>query len=306
MAAQLAVVDAALARYGVTPVWKRLPAALWKFARRKPLGFSGLLIIVVLVVIALPPVAHAVAPYDYAKQSLRHRLEGASAAHLLGTDGQGRATLSPLIYGARVAVVVGIGAVAISETIGALIGLVSGFYGGAFDKLFQRLVDIFQSLPPLILLITVLGLLGSGLWSMVLAIGVISGPTGSRIIRGQVLALRSRPFIEASRVLGATNRRLIFRHVLPNVLPLIILGASVRIGAVVLLEASLSFLGFGLPPPFPSWGQMLTLDGREYMRRQPGLAIYPGLAIGLAVFSFNVFGDALRDVLDPRLRVGRP
>lgn len=284
------------------PVWRRAPSSLWTFARGKPLGFTGLVVIVALIVLALPPVARAVAPYGYATQSLRHRLEGPSAKHLLGTDGTGRDELSRLIYGARVAVVVGLGAVAISETVAALIGLLCGYYGGTFDKLAQRLVDVFQALPQLVVLITLLGLLGSGLWQMVPAIGLLSGPGGSRIIRGQVLSLRQQPYVEAARVLGMSDLRVIFRHLLPNVFPLIILGATVRIGAVVLLEASLSFLGFGLPPPFPSWGQMLTLDGREYMRRSPGLAIYPGIAIALAVFSFNVFGDALRDVLDPRLR----
>ncbi len=287
------------------PLWLRVPRALFRFARRKPLGFAGLTIIAALVLLAIPPVASAVAPYGYATQELRHRLQGISAAHWLGTDGQGRDVFSRLVYGARITVVVGFGAVAISETMAAMIGLMSGYYGGWFDKLFQRIVDMFQSLPQLVVLISVLGLLGSGLWQMVFAIGLLGGPGGSRIIRAQVLATMQRPFVEAARITGASDLRIMVTHVLPNVMPLIILGASVRIGAVVLLEATLSFLGFGLPPPFPSWGQMLTLDGREYMRRAPGLALYPGIAIGLAVFSFNVVGDALRDVLDPRLKSGR-
>ncbi len=196
-------------------------------------------------------------------------------------------------------------AAAINEAIGCLIGLLSGYHGGWFDKLFQRVVDIFQALPQLVVLIALLGLFGSGLWQMVITIGLLGGPGGSRIIRGQVLTTVQRPFVEAARVTGANDLRIMVQHVLPNVVPLIIFSASVRIGAVILLEASLSFLGFGLPPPFPSWGQMLTLDGREFMRRAPGVAIYPGIAIGLAVFSFNVLGDALRDVLDPRLKSRR-
>ncbi|HZU75915.1 MAG TPA: ABC transporter permease [Dehalococcoidia bacterium] len=287
------------------PLWLRLPKGLLWFARRKPLGFFGLLIIVILVLLAIPQVAERVAPYSYTKQFLLDRLKGPSSRHLLGADSVGRDVLSRLIYGSRITVIVGFGAVAISETISAFIGLVSGYYGGWFDKLFQRIVDVFQALPALVVLIALLGLFGSGLWQMVIGIGLISGPPGSRLIRGQVLATVQRPFVEAARITGAGDLRIIVQHVLPNVAPLIIFSASVRIGAVILLEASLSFLGYGVPPPFPSWGAMLTLDGREFMRRQPGLAIYPGLAIALAVFSFNVLGDALRDVLDPRLKSGR-
>ena len=140
---------------------------------------------------------------------------------------------------------------------------------------------------------------------MVIVIGFLGGPPASRIIRGQTISIMASPYIEAERVLGASDMRIMFRHILPNVFALIILGSTVRFGTVVLIEASLSFLGFGMPPPFPSWGQMLSIDGREFMRTQPGLAIYPGLAIGLLVFAYNLFGDALRDVLDPRLRGGR-
>jgi peptide/nickel transport system permease protein len=289
----------------VRPWWLRALRGTGRFAWRQPLGFGGLLVVIALVLIALPPVAERIAPYTYAKQDLRHRLEGPSRDHPLGTDGQGRDTFSRLVYGARVTVTVGFGAVAISETIAAVIGILCGFYSGWFDKLFQRLVDMFQALPNLVVLITVLGIFGSGLWQMVVAIGLITGPGGSRLLRGQVFTIMHRPFIESARLVGASDGRIMLVHVLPNVVPLIILGATLRIGAVILLEASLSFLGFGLPPPFPSWGQMLTLDGREFMRRAPGLAIFPGLAIGLAVFSFNILGDALRDVLDPRLRGSR-
>ena len=178
----------------------------------------------------------------------------------------------------------------------------SGFYGGWVDKGLYRFVDVFQALPGLILLITILGLFGSGLWQMIFVLGFVFGPNNSRLIRGQTLYVVASPFMEAARVIGASDLRMMTRYVLPNVFPLIVLQASVSLGVVVLVEASLSFLGFGLPPPYPSWGQMLSLEGRQYMASQPGLAIYPGIAIGLLVFSFNLFGDALRDVLDPRLR----
>jgi peptide/nickel transport system permease protein len=286
----------------VRPLWQRLPLGLLRFARKKPLGFLGLVVVVALLIIATPPFTDWIAPYNYAQQSLRERLQSPSADHWLGTDQSGRDVFSRIVYGARVSVIVGFGAVAISEVIAVLIGVVSGYHLGWFDRLFQRLVDIFQALPNLVVLITVLGIFGSGLWTMVFVIGVLGGPPGSRIIRGQVISLMNRPYIEAARVLGAGGARIMLRHLLPNVIALVILGATLRIGAVVLAESTLSFLGYGLPPPFPSWGQMLALDGREYMRKAPWLAIYPGLAIGITVYAFNVLGDGLRDVLDPRLR----
>jgi peptide/nickel transport system permease protein len=243
--------------------------------------------------------------YPYSKQDLRARLQGSSSKHLLGTDAIGRDILSRLLYGARTAVMVSFGAVFISQSIGATIGIMSGYYGGWVDKGLYRIVDVFQALPGLVVLITILGIFNSGLWQLVFVLGVYGGPIQSRVIRGQTIYVMASPFIEAARVIGASDRRIMFRYVLPNVFALIILSATVSLGFIVLLEASLSFLGYGLPPPFPSWGQMLSLEGRQYMRTQPGLAIYPGVAIGILVFSFNLFGDALRDVLDPRLRGSR-
>ncbi|MGH2583762.1 MAG: ABC transporter permease [Dehalococcoidia bacterium] len=287
------------------PLWQRAPLGLLRFARRKPLGFFGLVVVVALLVAATPPFTDWIAPYGYAKQDLRNRLQAPSAEHWMGTDQAGRDVFSRIVYGARVSVVVGFGAVAISEGIAVLIGVVSGYYLGWFDRLFQRLVDVFQALPGLVVMITILGVFGSGLWQLVIVIGVLGGPPASRLIRGQVISLMNRPYVEAARVVGAGHTRIMVRHLLPNVIALVILGATLRIGAVVLAESTLSFLGYGLPPPFPSWGQMLALEGREYMNRAPWLAIYPGLVIGLTVYAFNILGDALRDVLDPRLRGGR-
>ena len=311
------------------PFAQRVLGGLGNFARRKPLGFVCAVVVLFFVVVGdlIPETVNKISAtaglgkplpyladqlekstgfmYPYAKQDLRARLQGPSSKHLLGTDSIGRDILSRLIYGARVTVIVSFGAVFISEMIAASLGIMTGYYGGLVDKIGVRIVDVFQALPGLVVLITILGIFGSGLWQLVIVIGVLGGPPGSRIIRGQTLQIMASPFIEAGRVIGASDRRLMMRYVLPNVFALIILGATLRLGFVVLIEASLSFLGYGLPPPFPSWGQMLSLEGREYMRTQPGLAIYPGLAIGLAVFSFNLFGDALRDVLDPRLRGSR-
>ncbi|HXH21635.1 MAG TPA: ABC transporter permease [Dehalococcoidia bacterium] len=309
----------------------RALAGVWSFARRKPLGFACGIVLLVLVIIGdlftftinnalrlaglesdpIPYVADLVAPYPYTQgvEHIRHghRLQPTilGEGHVLGTDNQGRDVLSRIIYGSRVTVVIGFGAVAISVVLSASIAIVSGYYMGWVDKIGQRVVDIFQSLPGLAVLITVFGVFGRGWLELIVVIGIVVGVPGSRIIRSQVLSVMASPYVEAARTIGAGDWRIMTRYVLPNVMALIILAATFRLGSVVLLEATLSFLGFGVPPPFPSWGQMLSLDGREFMRAAPGLAIFPGLAIGLAVFSFNLFGDALRDVWDPRLRGSR-
>jgi peptide/nickel transport system permease protein len=308
----------------------RLFGGVGHFARKKPLGFICGLIVIIFFIIgdAVPAMANKISLtvglgeepvpyvadqleqttgviYPYAKQDLRARLQGSSSDHLLGTDAIGRDILSRLLYGARTAVVVAFGAVLIQQTIASIFGISAGYYGGWVDKGLYRVVDVFQALPGLVVLITILGIFGSGLWQLVFVIGALFGPTQSRVIRGQTLYIMASPFIEAARVVGAGDMRIMTRYVLPNVFALIVLSATLSLGFVVLLEATLSFLGYGLPPPFPSWGQMLSLEGRQYMRTQPGLAIYPGLAIGLLVFSFNLFGDALRDALDPRLRGSR-
>lgn len=307
----------------------RMVSGLWRFTRRKPLGaLCGLIVLFFMLVgDVVPATANKVAteagfgepvPYladqlrdtlpfvhAYERQNLRARLKGSSADHLLGTDSNGRDVFSRILYGARTAVMVSFGAVFISMTIGAAIGIMSAYYGGWVDKFLYRVVDVFQALPGLVLLITILGLFGSGLWQMIFALGIVFGPNNSRVIRGQTLSVVAMPFMEAARVIGASDRRIMLHYILPNVFPIILLQASVWLGVVVLVEASLSFLGFGIEPPFPSWGQMLSLEGRQFMSIHPGLAIYPGVAIGLLVFSFNLFGDALRDVLDPRLRGSR-
>lgn len=300
--------------------------AITHFARKKPLGFvCGVLVLFFIIIGDFIPVTFnkitstvglgEPAPYlvdalekntgfvyPYDEKDLRDRRAGISSKHLLGTDSTGQDVFSRLLYGARVAVIVSIAAVIISESIGATIGIMSGYYGGWVDKFAYRIVDMFQALPGLVVLITILGIFGSGLWEMVIAIGIIGGPPASRIVRGQTISIMTSPYIEAGRSIGCSDLRIMFRYVLPNVFALIILGSTLRLGQVVLIEASLSFLGYGLPPPFPSWGQMLSVDGRTEMRIQPGLAIYPGICIGILVFSYNLFGDALRDVLDPRLR----
>jgi|SRR3990172_7051648 len=285
----------------------RAAARCWLFARRQPLGTFGLLIVLLLVLAAI--FAGQIAPYNPDQIHLRNRLEGSSGEFWLGTDATGKDIFSRLVYGARISMMVGFGAVAIGTTGAALLGIVSGFLGGAADKVIQRFVDAWQAMPGLIILITFLGIARrmpnvNILLAMVLAIGILSIAGSSRVIRAQVLTIKNQPYVEAARCMGAGNARIIWNCVVPNVFPLMLVSMTVALGGVILAEASLSFLGFG-PAGEPSWGQMLSVDGREYMRVQPGLAIWPGVCIALAVFGFNVFGDALRDTLDPRLRGSR-
>ncbi len=275
--------------------------------RRQPLGTFGLLIVLLLVLAAI--FAGQIAPHDPEQIHLRNRLEGSSGEFWLGTDATGKDIFSRLVYGARISMMVGFGAVAIGTTGAAFLGIVSGFLGGAADKVIQRFVDAWQAMPGLIILITFLGIARrmpnvNILLAMVLAIGILSIAGSSRVIRAQVLTIKNQPYVEAARCMGAGNARIIWNCVVPNVFPLMLVSMTVALGGVILAEASLSFLGFG-PAGEPSWGQMLSVDGREYMRVQPGLAIWPGVCIALAVFGFNVFGDALRDTLDPRLRGSR-
>jgi peptide/nickel transport system permease protein len=286
------------------PAPLRWLAALAKFARAKPLGFFGLVVIVGLIFMAI--FAPQLATHPPNQIDLRNRLEGPSREHWLGTDNTGRDVFSRLVYGARISIYVGFGAVAISTFFATIIGVVSGFYGGWFDTAVQRFVDAWQAMPGLIILLTMLGIVRripnvNLLLAMMVAIGILTIAGRSRVERSAVLAIRGMPFVEAARCLGAGGPRILLTYILPNIFPLILVGATTSLGGVILAEASLSFLGFG-PAGEPSWGQMLSVDGRQYMRAQPGLAIWPGLFIGLAVFSFNIFGDALRDVADPRLR----
>jgi peptide/nickel transport system permease protein len=273
------------------------------FARRKPLGGVGALVI--LVLIATSMAAPMVATHSYTDQSLLNRLQGPSSAHLMGTDSLGRDVFSKVVYGSRVAVTVGFGAVLLATAVGCAVALVSGFFGGWVDKVLQRVVDVWLAFPGLVLLITLMGLLGSGMLPLIVAIGLLQAAGASRFYRAGVLSAMHTPYIEAARAVGAGNVRIMLRHVLPNIVHLMIVSATLSLGSVILIESSLSFLGYGVPPPAPSWGQMLSGEGRDFFQRAPGLAIWPGLMITLTVYAFNVFGDALRDLLDPRLRGAR-
>jgi peptide/nickel transport system permease protein len=277
-----------------------LPSRLVEFVQRKPLGAVGAAIVLVLILVALG--AEWLAPYPYDVGVASVRLQAPSLAHPFGTDANGRDMLSRMIWGARISVTVGFGAVLISTVLATTIGVISGYFGGLFDLLFQRLIDVWISFPALVLLVSLVAVLGPGLWSVTIILGVLVAPGSSRVIRSAVIAMRHLPYVETASCLGAGHARIILRHVLPNVFATILILATVRLGTAILAEATVSFLGYGVPPPYPAWGAMLSGTGRAYMLQSPWLSIWPGLAISLVVFGFNMLGDALRDVLDPRLR----
>ena len=265
----------------------------------KPLGAVGAVIVMIMLFMAV--FANWIAPYPYDEPHFSDALQGSSFSYILGTDFIGRDLFSRLVHGARVSIVVALGSVTLGSILAALIGITSGYLGGKFDTLVQRLVDAWMSVPPLLLLLFVMSILGPSTLNVTLVLGLVA-IRESRVLRGAVLALKEQPFVEAARVNGATTLRILIRHVLPNVMVPIIILASLRLGQVILIEASLSFLGYGVPPPFPSWGRMLASESRTYMEIAPWLAIWPGVFLSLTVFGWNVLGDALRDLLDPRMR----
>lgn len=276
---------------------------MWTFVRRKPLGAAGGLALAGMLALAL--LAEGVAPYGYDEADIFSRLKAPSGAHWLGTDNLGRDLLSRVIYGARVSMAVGFGGVVVGLLLGTAVGLVSGYFGGRLDLVLQRVVDAFMCFPLLLVALTIMAILGPGLGNVILTLGLVLGVRDSRVIRSAVLSVKAHLYLEAARALGAAHAAIIGRHVLPNILaPIIILG-TVNLGAIILTEAALSFLGFGVPPPRPSWGGMLSGAGLVHMLRAPWLALWPGVALSLAVFGANMLGDALRDLLDPRLRGGR-
>jgi peptide/nickel transport system permease protein len=279
---------------------------LRNFIVRKPLGALGGFIILVMIscaVITFAGLTDDLTGYRYDDQVLADRFQGPSRDHLLGTDHVGRDTLSRIIYGSRVSITIGFLAVFISQGLAATIGIVSGYYGGKLDSFMQRLVDIGQAMPGLVAIIFVISVFGSSEAVLIATIGVLGAWGSSRVIRGTVITVRQNQYVEAAVMLGASDRRILVRHILPNIVHIILITASVGIGAAILVESTLAFLGFGLPPPFPTWGRMLN-NSREYVTH-PWLAIWPGLALTLTVFAFNIVGDALRDIWDPRLRGSR-
>lgn len=272
---------------------------LARFAQHKPLGAAGAAVIVVLILLALG--AGVIAPYDPLEHSPA-RLAAPSSVNLVGTDQFGRDVLSRVIYGARTSLQVGVAATIFAMVPAVIIGMTSAYFGGWYDYAVQRFVDTIQALPGLILLVTILVVLGAGLWNVIFALSFNSAIVGSRVMRGATMGISNEMYVDAARAMGATHFRIMLRHLLPNIVPTVIVVYSLGFGNVILAEASLSFLGYGIPPPTPSWGGMLAADGRSYMFAAPWMLWGPTIALALVVFAVNMFGDAIRDVLDPRLR----
>ena len=276
---------------------------LWRLIKEKPLGAFGGVIVLGLLLCALLAPWIATNPYD--QTNVRNRLKPPSSQFYFGTDNLGRDIFSRIVYGARVSVTVGFGAVSIGITLATIIGVGSAYFGGKFDILVQRLVDAQVAIPGLLLLLNIMAVTGPGLLNIILALGLVSAAGSSRIIRSAAMATKENQFVEAARAVGASHLRIILCYILPNIMAPIIIITTVSLGFTILIESTLSFLGFGVPPPYPSWGEMLSGSGRSYMHKAPWMATWPGIAISLAVFGFNMLGDALRDLLDPRLRGGR-
>ncbi|MSQ49039.1 MAG: ABC transporter permease [Betaproteobacteria bacterium] len=275
-------------------------ASVAEFARKRPLGAIGAAIIVVMVFLAAT--ANLIAPYDPLQTDYAAMLAAPNQAHWLGTDAFGRDVLSRLIYGSRTALMVGLGASLLGTVFGAVIGVASAYFGGRIDLIVQRVMDVFFAFPVIILALAVVAILGTGAENVILAIAVPMVPRCARVVRSSALAVREMPYVDAARAAGYVHRRIILRHMLPNVMAPILIMATAFLGEAILLEASLSFLGLGVQEPVAAWGLMLRGAAVQFAESAPWMAILPGLAISLAVFGFNLFGDSLRDALDPRLR----
>jgi len=281
-----------------------------RFIQQKPLGAFGALVVIVFVLTAA--FAGQIAPYPYDECKGCPVRVPPTSGYILGTDNLGRDMFSRIVWGARISVTVGFGAVLVGTGLATVLGILSGYFGGKFDLILQRFVDIWISVPALILLIVMLSVFTnrntdaqSSVVLVAVTLGVLVAAGSSRVVRSAVIGIRHQAFMEAARAVGCGHWRVILHHVLPNVFAPILILATTQLGAAILAEATLSFLGYGVKPPFPAWGSMLSGNGRQYFLIAPWLAIWPGLAISLSVFGFNMFGDALRDVLDPRLRGSR-
>jgi peptide/nickel transport system permease protein len=290
--------DSELKRAGAqaTHGWRRLRF----IARRHVLGTLGLAIMMLFVFAAI--FANLICRYDPLTVDAAHALAHPDARHWMGTDSFGRDVWARIIHGARISLAVGVGSTALGASIGVVVGLTSGYLSGWVDLVFQRITDILQALPLLVLALVMTAALGPSLPNVIIAIAIPLIPIVARVIRANTLALREQPFIEAAKSIGMSEMRIALRHVLPNTLAPLIVLATAQLGSTILTEASLSFLGLGIPEPYPSWGRMLSESAAEYVRTAPWLVIFPGIAISLAVFGTNLFGDALRDILDPRQR----
>jgi peptide/nickel transport system permease protein len=280
-------------REGVVPT-------LWRFIRKKPLGAAGGLLIAVMVFTAI--FADVISTHDPIATDAANTLAPPTADHLLGADHLGRDIYSRIVHGARVSLIVGLSSTLLGSVLGGIIGLLSGYAGGKTDLISQRVLDILQGLPLLVLALVMSASLGPSIQNVVIAISIPIIPRAARVIRSSVLSIREMQYVEAARAVGVSHLRIAFRHILPNTMGPFIVLCTAQLGSAILVEATLSFLGLGVPEPYPSWGRMLSVSAAEYAQKAPHLVIFPGVAISLAVFGSNLLGDALRDTLDPRLR----
>jgi ABC-type dipeptide/oligopeptide/nickel transport system permease subunit len=281
---------------GAGEVWRRL----LRLAFSKPLGAFGLFLVCLQLLAA--GLAPLIAPYDPYEQHYDRIMVSPSLQHLFGTDNFGRDLFSRVLWGAQISIKVGVAAISIGTLLGSIVGLISGYLGGKLDMVLQRIMDGWMAFPSIILALAIVALLGPGEINVMVAIGLSQVPPANRVIRGAVLAEKSNLYIEATRAISSSEMRIMFRHILPNVTAPIIVVATIALGQAILSEAALSFLGVGVQPPNPAWGSMLSGHSRTYMLVAPWMAVFPGLAIFLTVMGWNLLGDALRDVWDPRLR----
>ena len=274
---------------------------VWRRLKRNKMAVVGLVILIILVLLAV--FANVIANYDNVviKQNLSQRLQAPSAAHWLGTDEFGRDIFARLVHGTRVSLQVGIIAVGISIVIGGILGAIAGYYGGKLDNIIMRIMDIFLAVPSILLAIAIVSALGPSILNLMLAISISSVPSYARIVRASVLSIRDQEFIEAAKAIGASNTRIIFRHIIPNSLAPVIVQATLGVASAILSTAGLSFIGLGIQPPAPEWGSMLS-GGRQYLRYAWWVTTFPGVAIMITILSLNLLGDGLRDALDPRLK----
>ena len=280
--------------------WRRISGGLRFFVRRSPLSaFWGLVAAAIIVVAIAAPL---IAPYEPLKSDFRHMTKAPAAPHYFGTDQIGRDTLSRVIYGSRASLTVAIGAVLFGTTLGALWGLACGYFGGKFDVVSQRIIEFLQSFPDLILAMAIAMALGAGLWTVIIAIAITRIPFGGRVIRAVVMSLKEISYVEAARGLGASHLRMMARHILPQCIAPYLILATAHLGVAIIIEAALGFLGVGIPPPTPTWGNMLADSLNAGLVPPWWLVLFPGTAITLTVLAFNLLGDGIRDVLDPRLR----
>jgi peptide/nickel transport system permease protein len=296
----MAVRPAAIA----VPAGARSRSGAWtvvaRFVRKKPLGAAGGALILVMVITAL--FAELLQTHDPIATNAAYTLGRPNLEHRLGTDHLGRDIYSRIVHGARVSLVVGVASTLLGSVLGGIIGLLSGYIGGKTDLVTQRILDILQGLPLLVLALVMSAALGPSVQNVVIAISIPIIPRAARIIRSSVLSIREMQYVEAARSLGVQHLRIAFRHILPNTIGPFIVLCTAQLGSAILVEATLSYLGLGVPEPYPSWGRMLSVSAAEYAQKAPHLVLFPGIAISLAVFGSNLLGDALRDTLDPRLR----